>query len=49
MGRKTSQSKVICALSTVPLYALEITDSTKPPMNLQSLERILQMLNTEAR
>ena len=49
MGRKASQSKVICASNTFSLYALAVPDSTKPPVNLQRIERILQTLNTEVR
>lgn len=49
MGRITSQSKVICASNTFSLYALAVPDSTKPPVNLQRIERILQTLNTEVR
>ena len=49
MGRITSQSKVICALTTFSIYALALSDSTKPPVNLQRVERILQTLNTEVR
>ena len=49
MGRKTSQSKVICASNTFSLYALPLADSTKLQVNLQSLESFLQMLNTVAR
>ena len=49
MERKTSQSKVICASNTFSLYALPLADSTKPQVNLQSLESFLQILNTVAR
>ena len=49
MERITSQSKVICASKTSSLYALPLCESTKPQMNLQSSERILQTLNTKMR
>ena len=49
MKRNSAQSKVICAPNTFSLYALTICDSTKPLVNLQSLERFLQIRNTEMR
>lgn len=49
MYKKLSQSRILCALNTFSLYALRFLESTEARLNLQSLERILQMLKIDTR